>query len=138
MSTAASRAKYLYNKKYQDAYWERRAQREGISANENEKPERKKKEHVAFDEEAPVEEIKRLMQFKATLTDNLGEPIKCYINRDAYIGKDEKYIKALENSNKVMRSENRRLINLLRQYQKIIEIGVDKVCHEVKMKGAMV
>lgn len=138
MSKAASRAKYLYNKKYQDAYWERRAQREGISDNENEKPQRKKKEHVAFDEETLVEEIKRLMQFKATLTDNLGEPIKCCINRDAYIGKDEKYIKALENSNKVMRSENRRLVNLLRQYQKIIEIGVDKVCHEVKMKCAEV
>lgn len=34
---------------------------------------------------------------------------------------DEKYIKALETANKSMRSENRRLINLLHQYQTVIK-----------------
>lgn len=31
LSPEASRAKYLYNKKYVDSYWERRAKREGVA-----------------------------------------------------------------------------------------------------------
>ncbi len=34
LSPEAARAKYLYNKKYQDSYWERRAKREGENATE--------------------------------------------------------------------------------------------------------
>jgi hypothetical protein len=126
MSTAAARAKYLYNKKYQDAYWERRAKREGLSGDETDK--RKSSKKVA-------DEVQLLQTLKSVLLGDLGEPTKCCINRDGYIGKDEKYIKALENSNRIMGSENRRLINLLTQYQKIIGIGVDKIYHEIKMKG---
>lgn len=139
MSTAAARAKYLYNKKYQDAYWERRAKREGISSDETKdnRPRKRTRQSTSC-EETPLEEIKRLRAFKAGLTDDFGEPIQCCINRDGYIGKDEKYIKALEDSNRIMKSENRRLINLLSQYQKIIGIGVDKIYHELKMKGGMV
>lgn len=129
MSTAAARAKYLYNKKYQDAYWERRAKREGLSGDETDK--RKSSKKVA-------DEVQLLQTLKSVLLGDLGEPTKCCINRDGYIGKDEKYIKALENSNRIMGSENRRLINLLTQYQKIIGIGVDKIYHELKMKGGTV
>lgn len=42
------------------------------------------------------------------------------INRLDYIGQDEKYIKGLEIANKCMRSENRRLIKLLHNYQTMI------------------
>lgn len=129
MSTAAARAKYLYNKKYQDAYWERRAKREGLSGDETDK--RKSSKKVA-------DEVQLLQTLKSVLLGDLGEPTKCCIKRDGYIGKDEKYIKALENSNRIMGSENRRLINLLTQYQKIIGIGVDKIYHELKMKGGTV
>lgn len=129
MSKAAARAKYLYNKKYQDAYWERRAKREGLSGDETDK--RKSSKKVA-------DEVQLLQTLKSVLLGDLGEPTKCCINRDGYIGKDEKYIKALENSNRIMGSENRRLINLLTQYQKIIGIGVDKIYHELKMKGGTV
>ena len=129
MSTAAARAKYLYNKKYQDAYWERRAKREGLSDDETDNPKSSKK---------VVDEVQLLQALKSVLLGDLGEPTKCCINRDGYIGKDEKYIKALENSNRIMGSENRRLINLLMQYQKIIGIGVDKIYHELKMKGGTV
>lgn len=137
LSPSASRAKYLYNKKYQDAYWERIAQKEaqGDVAEPTVKKTRKK---AIGTDETTLEEICRLRAFKAGLTDDLGEPIQCCINRDSYIGKDEKYIKALEDSNKVMRSENRRLINLLRMYQKIIGIGIDGIYNETKMKGDMV
>ena len=129
MSTAASRAKYLYNKKYQDAYWERRAKREGLSGDETDKPKSSKK---------VADEVQLLQTLKLVLLGDLGEPTKCCINRDEYIGKDEIYIKALENSNRIMGSENRRLINLLTQYQKIIGIGVDNIYHELKMKGGAV
>ena len=129
MSTAAARAKYLYNKKYQDAYWERRAKREGLSDDETDNPKSSKK---------VVDEVQLLQTLKSVLLGDLGEPTKCCINREGYIGKDEKYIKALENSNRIMGSENRRLINLLTQYQKIIGIGVDKIYHELKMKGGTV
>lgn len=129
MSTAAARAKYLYNKKYQDSYWERRAKREGLSGDETDK--RKSSKKVA-------DEVQLLQTLKSVLLGDIGEPTKCCINRDGYIGKDEKYIKALENSNRIMGSENRRLINLLTQYQKIIGIGVDKIYHELKMKGGTV
>lgn len=137
LSPAASRAKYLYNKKYQDAYWERRAQREsqGESSEPAEKRTRKKN---ACNEETTLEEICRLRAFKAGLTDDLGEPMRCCINREEYIGKDEKYIKALENSNKVLNSENRRLVKLLMKYQEIIGIGVNSIYHEQKMKGVTV
>lgn len=129
MSTAAARAKYLYNKKYQDAYWERRAKREGLSDDETNNPKSSKK---------VADEVQLLQTLKSVLLGDLGEPTKCCINRDGYIGKDEKYIKALENSNRIMGSENRRLINLLMQYQKIIGIGVDKIYHELKMKGGTI
>lgn len=129
MSTAAARAKYLYNKKYQDAYWERRAKREGLSDDETDNPKSSKK---------VVDEVQLLQTLKSVLLGDLGEPTKCCINRDGYIGKDEKYIKALENSNRIMGSENRRLINLLMHYQKIVGIGVDKIYHELKMKGGTV
>ena len=137
LSPSASRAKYLYNKKYQDAYWERRAQREA-QGEVSKAVVKKSRKRVVADEETTLEEICRLRAFKAGLTDSLGEPMRCCINRDDYIGEDEKYIKALENSNRIMGSENRRLINLLMQYQKIIGIGVDKIYHELKMKGGTV
>ena len=129
MSTAAARAKYLYNKKYQDAYWERMAKREGLSDDETDNPKSSKK---------VVDEVLLLQTLKKVLLGDLVKPTKCCINRDGYIGKDEKYIKALENSNRIMGSENRRLVNLLTQYQKIIGIGVDKIYHELKMKGGTI
>lgn len=140
MSTAAARAKYLYNKKYQDAYWERRAQREGVTSSNNETKTTKKHKVVCYNNEetTPVDEIKRLKEIKGILTDDLGEPISCCINRKDYVGKDEEYINALEDSNKVMSSENRRLIKLLRQYQDIIKIGIYSVCVEQKIKACAV
>lgn len=115
MSTAASRAKYLYKKRAC-----------------------KKDADCCISDTSILEEICRLRVLKAGLIDDLGDPIRCCINRKEYIGKDEKYIKALEDSNKVLNSENRRLINLLTQYQKIIGIGVEKIYHETKIKGLSV
>lgn len=137
LSPSASRAKYLYNKKYQNAYWERRAQREAQSE-VSKAVVKKSRKKVVTDEETTLEEICRLRAFKAGLTDSLGEPMRCCINREGYIGKDEKYIEALECSNKTLRSENRRLINLLTAYQKIIKIGVNGIYNEFKIKEAAV
>lgn len=136
LSPSASRTKYLYNKKYQDAYWERRAQRE--SQGEVSEPTVKRTRKKADDEETTLEEICRLRAFKVGLTDSLGESMRCCINREEYVGKDEKYIEALECSNKTLNSENRRLLNLLTAYQRIIKIGIDSIYSEAKIKGGMV
>lgn len=136
LSPSASRAKYLYNKKYQDAYWERRAQREA-QGEVSKAVVKKSRKRVVTDEKTTLEEICHLRAFKAGLTDSLGEPMRCCINREEYIGKDEKYIEALECSNKTLNSENRRLINLLTAYQRIIKIGINSIYSEAKIKGDM-
>lgn len=78
LSREAAHAKYLYNKKYIDAYWEKKA--------------------------------KALRVEKSTTTESI-----C-INRKDY--KDtEAYIIALENSNRTLASENRRIVNMLTKGQ---------------------
>lgn len=147
MSTAASKAKYQYNKKYQETYWERRARREGFVDDDEqqhdtpksevkvENPKRKKAE-VKTDIKAKktIEALEHIERLKEDLTSPIEEVKKCCINRFDYIGKDEMYIKALEDSNRVMNSENKRLINLLMKYQYIIKIGLDGICQNIKIK----
>lgn len=81
LSKEAARAKYLYNKKYQNAYWERRAKR----AQQPQQTERPQKGYIC-------------------------------INRLDYKDAD-KYIAAIETSNRTLASENRRLISLLAKIQ---------------------
>lgn len=78
LSTEAAKAKYQYNKKYVDGYWEKKGAAQKEQADDN-----------------PV---------SVSRSDKT----------------DERYIKALETSNKTLNSENRRLIRLLHNYQSII------------------
>lgn len=80
LSREAARAKYLYNKKYQDRYWKKKAAEKGKIS------------------QAPEERVS--------------------VSR---IGKtDERYISELEQSNKTLNRENRRLVKLLHGYQTMI------------------
>lgn len=79
LSREAARAKYLYNKKYQDRYWEKKAA------------------DTARSEE--VEETVSVSRMGKT---------------------DERYIADLEQSNKTLNRENRRLVRLLHSYQALI------------------
>lgn len=78
LSPEAARAKYEYNKKYQNRYWEKKA-----AENQTEQDE---------------------------------ETVSVSRNGRS----DKRYISALEDSNKVLNSENRRLVRLLHNYQTII------------------
>ena len=78
----AARAKYEYNKKYQQRYWEKKA---------------------ASKRAAAQQQIQT-------------EPVS--VSRNGM--DDQRYITALEASNKTLNSENRRLVRLLHNYQKII------------------
>ncbi len=89
LSPEAARLKYQYNKKYQDAYWERKAAKA-------------KKEATAADIE----------QAAAETGNGVSVPRKGL--------SDERYIKALETSNRTLNSENRRLVRLLTRYQQLI------------------
>ncbi len=79
LSPEAARARYLYNKKYVNRYWERKAAEQTAA-------------------ESPSELPSVVRNGKS----------------------DERYIKALETSNKTLNRENRRLVRLVNQYQTII------------------
>lgn len=89
LSKEASRAKYLYNKKYQDAYWERKAKKES-QPQKTEQPE-------------------------------IGD---ICINRKDYKDDTERYIRALETSNRTLLSENRRIIRMLQRAQVCLGISI--------------
>lgn len=101
LSPEAAHEKYLYNKKYQDGYWERKAAK------------RKDKVEVT------------VSISEALLPDLEDEDVT--VTRK---GSDERYIKALETANKTPNSENRRLIKLLTKYQEIIRIGIKQIEYE--------
>lgn len=82
LSPEAARAKYEYNKKYQQQYWEKKAA-EKQTGSQSQQP----------DNTVSVS--------RAGMT-------------------DERYISALEQSNKTLNTENRRLVRLLHNYQTMI------------------
>lgn len=91
LSPEAARAKYQYNKKYQQAYWERRAAKEKAIAEQ---------------------EAIKLEDAAAATLDTVSVPRRGMT--------DQRYIAALETSNKTLNSENRRLVRLVTRYQQII------------------
>ena len=102
LSPEAAHEKYLYNKKYQDGYWERKAAK------------RKGKVEVT-------------VSITEELLPNL-ETVTVTVQRNGHT--DESYIKALEQANRTLNSENRRLIRLLQKYQEIIKIGLNQLEYE--------
>ena len=102
LSPEAAHEKYLYNKKYQDGYWERKAAK------------RKGKVEVT-------------VSITVELLPNL-ETVTVTVQRNGHT--DERYIKALEQANRTLNSENRRLIRLLQKYQEIIKIGLNQLEYE--------
>lgn len=102
LSPEAAHEKYLYSKKYQDAYWEKKAaMRKG-----------KVEVTVSITEELLPE----------------LETVTVTVQRNGH--SDERYIKALEQANRTLNSENRRLIRLLTKYQDIIRIGLIQLENE--------
>lgn len=105
LSPAAAREKYLYNRKYQDSSWERRAAKMTGTG-------KKVSVEVNIDEEL-LPDIER---------------VEVSVQRSGH--SDERYIKDLERANKTLNSENNRLTKLLSRYQEIIRIGVRQLDYE--------
>lgn len=107
LSPEAAREKYLYNKKYQESYWERRAAKSSSKASKG----------------------------KVAVNITIGEELLPDIDEvDVSISRqgktDERYIKQLEQANKTLNSENRRLIKLLTKYQELIRLGIQQLAYE--------
>lgn len=101
LSPEAAHAKYLYNKKYQDKYWEKKAAR------------------------ASVQENGETVRVEVSIDDKVlkeGKTIEVSVSRNGH--SDDRYIRDLERANKTLNSENRRLTKLLMHYQEIISIGL--------------
>lgn len=113
LSPEARRARYEYNKKYMDAYWERRSRKTEIKTTETSRLGRTESKTV-----------KRTIEFNISMPE-LEIPPKTLICREGKT--DGQYIKALEISNRTLAGENRRLCRLLTEYQRIIEMGVRNV-----------
>lgn len=119
-SKEANRAKYLYNKKYQDAYWERKAKK---LAEQNEEANGSQKLRKRVTRTKTVEEF--------FVTERDKDDYRLPISRpDNY--SDEKWMKYLEDAVKCYRSENKRLINLLAKYQYVIKIGLESINYQQK------
>lgn len=113
LSPEARKARYLYNKKYQEAYWERRFQKtETTETSETTKG--VKKSHTKKTENT-VSEIK----IGFPMIPEPSCPAVCRNNMN-----DAQYIEALERSNKILAGENRRLVRLLTSYHEIIKQGI--------------
>lgn len=121
-SKEANRAKYLYNKPYQDAYWERK----GKELKEAEKS--RKSTRLSSSKSDNKVEVKESDLYKWLLPDLKCTEVTVCRNGQS----DEQYIKALETANKTINSENKRLIKLLLDYQSVIKRGLDSIIFETK------
>lgn len=105
LSPEAAHERYLYNKKYQTKYWERRASKNVSS-----------KSKVSVEVEIPDKLISEI------------DEVEVSVKRSGR--SQERYIKDLERSNRTLNAENRRLVKELSRYQEIIRIGLKQINHE--------
>ena len=117
MTDAARQMKNASNKKHVDAYWERRMKKTGKTKSQL----RREDENARWERKAAqAKQITISLDADVLQEDGLD----IYLSRNGMT--DTQYINALVESNKVLKSENRRLQRLLTRYQKIIQIGVNQ------------
>ena len=115
-SKEANKAKYQYNKKYVESYWERRAQSQNGTV---------KTGTAKTTKTVTVKETELLDWL-------LPEPHVTEVTVSRNGQSDEQYIKALETANKTINSENARLQKLLSKYQAIIETGLKAIMFDIE------
>lgn len=112
-SKEANKAKYQYNKKYVESYWERKAQNQNGTPTTTTRRTVKTPILTIFEKDFPIPE--------------LGEEDMTVCRN----GKsDEKYIVALETANKRLSSENKRLIRLMQKHQNLIRQSIAGLYYE--------
>ena len=117
-SKEANKAKYQYNKKYVEAYWERKAKRmaeQTEASNERDRLERRVTTTT-------VEEYFKTEKEEVNFCIPTSRPSDMT---------DERWIKYLEDCCKCLNSENKRLIKLLGKYQEVISIGLKDLSYQL-------
>ncbi|MFK2080446.1 MAG: hypothetical protein ACLVE0_12310 [Parabacteroides distasonis] len=126
-SKEANRAKYQYNKKYMERYWERRAQKENGTLTS---------ESVKTSETVTIKTTKAantVIVNEAELLDwLLPEPHVTEVTVSRNGQSDAQYIKALETANKTINTENARLQKLLIKYQDIVRTGLKAIMFDIE------
>lgn len=126
-SKEANRAKYRYNKKYIDRYWERRAQSQSETVTE---------ESVKTTKTMKTETTKTTKTVTVKETELidwlLPEPHVTEVTVSRNGQSDEQYIKALETANKTINTENARLQKLLTKYQDIVRTGLKAIMFDIE------
>lgn len=121
MTDKARKMKNEANKRRVDAYWQRRTAKTGKTKSqlrrEDEDARWERKASTVVNQQ-PAKGI--VISLDADVLKDDGLDI--HLSRNGM--SDAKYINALVESNKVLKSENRRLQRLLTRYQEIINIGV--------------
>lgn len=115
LSAAARHEKYLYDKKYQERYWERRAAK-------RQKTSKLTVREKSTDTLTHHKKISVEINIDDELKPEIGE-VEVSVRRTGQT--PERYTQELERANRTLASENRRLIKLLTQYQEIIRIGTN-------------
>lgn len=115
LSAAARHEKYLYDKKYQERYWERRAAK-------RQKTSKLTVREKSTDTLTHQRKISVEINIDDELKPEIGE-VEVSVRRTGQT--PERYTQELERANRTLASENRRLIKLLTQYQEIIRIGTN-------------
>lgn len=115
LSAAARHEKYLYDKKYQERYWERRAAKRQKTSKLTVRE--KSNDTLTHQKKISVE-----INIDDELKPEIGE-VEVSVRRTGQT--PERYTQELERANRTLASENRRLIKLLTQYQEIIRIGTN-------------
>lgn len=115
LSAAARHEKYLYDKKYQERYWERRAAK-------RQKTSKLTVREKSTDTLTHQKKISVEINIDDELKTEIGE-VEVSVRRTGQT--PERYTQELERANRTLASENRRLIKLLTQYQEIIRIGTN-------------
>lgn len=115
LSAAARHEKYLYDKKYQERYWERRAAK-------RQKTSKLTVREKSTDSLTHQKKISVEINIDDELKPEIGE-VEVSVRRTGQT--PERYTQELERANRTLASENRRLIKLLTQYQEIIRIGTN-------------
>lgn len=115
LSAAARHEKYLYDKKYQERYWERRAAK-------RQKTSKLTVREKSTDTLTHQKKISVEINIDDELKPEIGE-VEVSVRRTGQT--PERYTQELERANRTLALENRRLIKLLTQYQEIIRIGTN-------------
>lgn len=116
-SKEANKLKYQYNKKYVQAYWERKAKQ---VADQSE----------AGDEQERLEKRVTTTVVEFFKTEQETKNYRIPISRPDDMS-DDKWIKYLEDCCKCLNSENKRLIKLLGKYQQVISIGLKDLSYQL-------